>query len=287
MVSEGDQMITAYRIILLLTLTLAVGAFPAGALAQVDQQALARTILGDDGRAAQEALHEATRALAPEEMGPELRAALISVLERENSLYHTMGRAARMGDSDRARELEREGWGEAHLFLIEAVGALRDPAAIPALVGAMPTGWMTIHAVAAFGEEAAPELLRFAEKGEAYWFSQVTNVLRTLILMIEEPQGPPLSRATLERTTRLAREQLTTGPDYPGLVIVSSLDRASILQEAMSLALALGDPPLRELVTSLARDPEAVRRLGIEDSSSVERIQRHAAEALARPPRRR
>jgi len=148
---------------------------------------------------------------------------------------------------------------------------------------------MTIYAVAAFGEEAAPELLRLAEKGDSWWYSQVTDLLKTLIVMIEEPHGPPLSRATLERTRRLAREQLTNGPDYPEMVIVSSLDRVSILQEATSLALALAldDPPLRELVASLARDPEAVRRLGVQDSSAVEGVQRHAAEALARPPGRR
>jgi hypothetical protein len=286
MVSEEDQMITAYRIILLLTLTLVVGAFPAVALAQLDQQALARTILGDDGRAAQEALHEATRALAPAEMGPELRAALISALERENSRYHGALRATFTGDSDHARELYEAFWGEDYLFLIEAVGALRDSKAIPALVTALGTGWMTIHAVAAFGEEAAHEVLSLAEGG-AWWSSQVTEAQDALVLMIDKPQGPPLSRATVERTKRLVREQLTNGPDYHGMVRTSSLDRVSILQGAMSLALALDDPPLRELVASLARDPEAVRRLGVEDSSAVERVQRHAAEALARPPRRR
>jgi hypothetical protein len=155
-----------------LALTLVIAAFPHVALAQVDQQALARTILGDDSRAAQEALDAATRALAPEEMGPELRVALISVLERENSLYHAAVRASMTGHLDRAEELHRQSWGENHLFLIRTVGALRDPAAIPALVGAIDTGMNAIRAVAAFGEEAAAEVLRVAE-GEAWWAAQV------------------------------------------------------------------------------------------------------------------
>ena len=78
-------------------------------------------------------------------MGPVLRAALISALERENSRYHGALRATFTGDSDRARELYEAFWGEDYLFLIEAVGALRDSKAIPALVTALGTGWMTIQ----------------------------------------------------------------------------------------------------------------------------------------------
>ena len=291
MVSEGDQMITAYRIILLLTLTLVVSASPAVALAQVDQQALARAIAGDDRRAAQEAFDEATRALAPEEMGPELRAALIAALERQNEAYQASMETAttREALSPRPSTINRSRlvfWGEGYGFVIEAVAALRDPQAIPALVGALGTGWTATRAVAAFGEEAGSLVLSLAEGGDLR-ADQMTSAMSTLSLMIQEPQGPPLSLRTKERARRLVEQKLASGPDHPGFGPDTSALQDFVLQQAISLAIALDDPPLRELVTSLARDPDAVRRLGVEDSSAVERVQRHAAEALAKPPRRR
>ena len=235
-------MIMADRIIMLLAVIFVLAAHPSHTTAQVDQQSLARTILGDDGRAAQEALDEATRALTPEEMGPELRAALIAVLERQGSLYHAAVRASMTGHSDRAEELYGKFWGENYLFLIRTVGALRDPAAVPALVGAIDTGMNAVRAVAAFGEEAAAEVLRVAE-GEAWWAAQVWGAWRTLILMIDEPQGPPLSQGTFERVRRLVRGHLTTGLADPEAMGHTPLSRAGILQEAASLALAR--PPRR------------------------------------------
>jgi len=137
-----------------------------------------------------------------------------------------------------------------------------------------------------FGEEAAPSVLLIAE-AEAWRRSQVAGALAVLARMIEEPRGPPLFPGTVARTRQLVRAQLTTGVDYPEMLIDLPFQRASGLREATSLALALEDPSLRELVASLARDPDAVRRLGVQDSALVDQVQRHAAEALARPPRRR
>ena len=71
------------------------------------------------------------------------------------------------------------------------------------------------------------------------------------------------------------------------LTFVVSAFPAVALAQVDQQALALDDPPLRELVTSLARNPEAVRRLGVQGSALVDRVQRNAAEAPARPPRRR
>ena len=275
-----------------LALTLVIASLPAVALAQVDQQALARAIVGDDRRAAQEALDEATRALAPEEMGPELRAALIAALERQNQVYRASAEAAVARDASgfsppELDRLGREFWGEGYMFLQATVASLRDRETIPALTGALLGNWDPLARVlAGFGEDAAPSILLIAE-GEAWHRWQVEGALAALTLMVEEPRGPPLSEATRARAGRLVRAQLTTGVEYPGMVLDAPFQRASSLREATSLALALGDPPLRELVASLARDPEAVRRLGVQDSALVAQVQRNAAEALARPPRRR
>jgi hypothetical protein len=275
-----------------LALTLVIASLPAVALAQVDQQALARAILGDDRRAAQEAFDEATRALAPEEMGPELRAALIAALERQNQVYRATAEAAVARDASgfsppKLDRLGREFWGEGYGFLVETVISLQDREAIPALAGALLSATsLVVQPLVELGEEAAPSVLLIAE-GEAWRRSQVEGALAVLTRMIEDPTGPPLSEATRARVRRLVRAQLTTGVEYPGMVLDAPFQRASSLREASSLALALGDPPLRELVASLARDPEAVRRLGVQDSALVAQVQRNAAEALARPPRRR
>jgi hypothetical protein len=284
--------------------TLIAAALPTGALAQVDQQALARTILGGDRQAAVAAVHETTTRLPAEEVGPALREALIAALERQNRIYEAILRnaAARpqvhqppLSEAESARAWEEsnrrfgEFWREDYGTLISAVIAMRDPQAIPALVGAAGQGHSVAAALAGFGEEAAPALLSVAE-GKAWSQFQAAMAMRALVLMIEERRGGPLSQATLERIKRLVQEQLTTGTRYP-----SAFERAFpkpmrspyIVTYASSLALALDDPPLRDMVTSLARDPEAVRRLGIERPREIEQVQRHAAEALARPPRRR
>jgi hypothetical protein len=284
---------TQSRATILLALVLVTAALPSGGRAQVDQQALARAIVGDDRRAAQEALDEATRALAPEEMGPELRAALIAALERQNQVYRATAEAAIAWEATgfsppKLDRLGREFWGEGYMFLQATVASLRDREAVPALTGALLGNWDPLARVlAGFGEDAAPSILLIAE-GEAWHRWQVEGALAVLTRMIEDPTGPPLSEATRARVRRLVRAQLTTGVESPGMIAGDfPRQRASSLREATSLALALGDPPLRELVASLARDPEAVRRLGVQDSSLVDQVQRHAAEALARPPRRR
>jgi len=130
----------AFRSGFWLAVMLLVAASPAVALAQVDQQALARAIVGDDRRAAQDAFDEATRALAPEEMGPELRAALIAALERQNQVYRATAEAstAREVSGFSPPELDRLGrefWGEGYGFLVETVIGLQDREAIPALAG--------------------------------------------------------------------------------------------------------------------------------------------------------
>ncbi len=280
------------RIVWFVALTWVLAAPLSPARAQMDQQALARTILGSDQRAAKLALDEATRALAPAEMGPELRAALIAVLERQNEVYLTYTKMMASGvvdgieDPNEFPPAMQEFWREGYIFLVEAVIALRDPLAIPALAGAVGHGDRVARALAEFGEEAAPALLSVAEGG-AREEDQAIFAMRALTLMVEDPKGQRLSRSTLDRMRRLVREQLTTETQYPSMIRSWSNLRAIRAEAAISLALTLGDPSLREVVHSLARDSESVRRLGVEDAANMERIQRHAAEALARPPRRR
>jgi hypothetical protein len=81
-------MMAGCRAILLLSVVLAIVVLPSVAASQTDQQALARQILEGDDRAANYAVARAERMLREgEEVGPELRSALITPLERQNRAY--------------------------------------------------------------------------------------------------------------------------------------------------------------------------------------------------------
>lgn len=272
---------------------LLAGALPSAAQAQVDQWDLAQRIIGEDGDAARKAMHEAVGALTPQEMGAELRGALITALERQSEADHTYRRIMASGAVDGLEDPAhyppemQAFWGEDYFFLIETVIGLQDTRTIPALTGALGAGLTVAEGLADFGEDAAPELLRLSE-GEARDEFQAAMAMKALTLMIEEGRGRPLSSNTIEQTKQLVNQQLTTRVRYAPMVAVPRPSRTALrLEAASSLALALGDPPLREIVSTLSSDPEAVRRLGIEDSSLVEKVQRHAARALSRRPIRR
>ena len=280
------------RVLSVAALSMVIASLPAVALAQVDQEVLARTILGDDAYAAQVAVGRVQAVMESEGIGPELRAALVTVLERQNEVYFNYKKVFASGvldgiddPADYPPEMG-EFWGEGYFHLFMTVIALRDPQAIPALVGALGEGPRVAEALAELGEEAAPALLSVAEGG-AREEIQAAGAMRALTLLVKDPKAQPISQSILERTRRLAREQLSEKTEYPDVNYHSPSGQSYRLQGAVTLALALEDPFLRELVSDLARDPAAVRRLGVEDSGVLAGVQRHAAEALARPPRRR
>jgi hypothetical protein len=272
------------RIVTSLTVVFAFFAFPPIAAAQTDHQALAQQILEGDDRAANHAVALAERLLREgEEVGPELRAALITALKRQNRAYRDHVGMIHAGRRD--PEIERAFWGEGYISLTEAVIMLRHPETIEALAGALTIGEPPARYLAKFGEEAAPVLLAIAE-GEAWEQAQAMAAIRALRLMIDEPHGAPLSPSTLVRIRRLAREQLSGKVAYPAAVdTIRSRDDARI-RAAISLALALDDPSLREFVQAIAKEPAAVRRLGIEASAEIANIQSSAARELAERPRR-
>ena len=268
--------------VLSLAISLALALLPSGVQAQADQQDLARQILEDDSGVAMHAAALAGRMISEgEEIGPELRTALITVLELQNRAYrkHSEMQHARLRDP----EIERAFWGEGYIILTRAVVRLRHPETIEALAGALTIGGPPARVLAEFGEEAAPILLDIAE-GEAWEQAQAMAAMISLRLMIEEPKGAPLSASTLERIQRLARAQLSGHVEYPE---VFDSDRNHVrIPAAISLALALDDPSLTQLVQALAREPEAIRRLGIEGAAEIAEIQRGAARELAERPRR-
>ncbi len=251
-------------VLLLIALTgAAVGSAPVQA--QVDQSVLAQRILGSDIDERTEALEQAGR-LRPQDTGPELRTALIRALERAGQV-----RAQRYHASLRGEALQPLEDGEFILRVSRVVAELRDPRAIPALIGALGTGFGVTRALVAFGEEATPALLAAVNSPETshYVVADALVVFRFLV----EGAGPHrLSAATVHEIQR-ATKQLLTGRSY-----------FTTLWKAIDLALALRDAELRRIVQSIASDRRQVVERGIEDPEIVELTQRQAAERLAGVP---
>ena len=260
-------MITRRPFLLLGSALVAAALHTASLNAQVDQRALAQQLLrggiGERSRAL-----ETARAIQPRNIGPELRAALISTLEREGQLH------ARRDEADRRGEAVEPLEDPEFIFRVSSVVAeLRDPLAIPALTGALGTGSGSpvTKALVAFGEQAVPALVEpvGSPRASPYVVDGALIVLRFLV----EGAGPqPLSASSLNNIRRGAKSRLT-GKQY-----------FTTLWWAIDLAVALDDAELRRIVGSLASDPDEVVARGIDDPELIEETQRLAAERLAGVP---
>lgn len=248
--------------LILLALFAAFGAVTAQA--QVDQSALARQLLAGNVRERDDAL-ETARALAPQQIGSELRAALIQVLERGNHVRELQYEAGRRGETlaaaDDAEFVVHVSW---------VVAALGDPRAIPALIGALGTGALPTRALVNFGEQAAPALLAAVRTPTTMHYI-VDEALIALRFLVEGKGPQPLVAGTLS-DIRLAAKLRLTGKQY-----------FTTLWHAIDLAIALKDPELRQIVQSLASDREEVLARGIKESE-VPETQRRAAQRLAGVP---
>ncbi len=256
---------TRRHFVLLAIALLAMGPATATIRAQVDQYALAQQILGGNARERRTAL-ETVQQVRPQNMGPELRAALIRTLQRQGQI-----RAERYQADVRGEALEPLEDPEFIAGVSRVVAELRDPQSIPALVGALGTGAPPTRALLAFGEQAVTALLAAVRSPETM-DDVVDEALIALRFMVEGAAPRPLSPGTLAEIRRVTKQRLT-GKQY-----------FSTLWRAIDLAIALNDPGLRTIVQSLASDRDTVRARGIEDGETVEETQRRAAERLAGVP---
>jgi hypothetical protein len=240
--------------------------FAAGAetqtLAPVDQSELARRLLTGDVGVRAGALGR-VRQIGPEKVNPQLRAALIAALERENTLVEQS--RARRAAGEVVRSL---GNGELVAGLAFVLSAFRDPRAIPGLAGALGSSPAAAAALADFGDPAAPAVLSVLETTTST--SVADDALMTLRFMAEGVGRQPLTDGTRDRIRRAAKRRLT-----------ERQESITTIWWAIDLAVALKDPELRRMVQSLASDRSAVVRLRNTDRDLVDRTQRVAAERLA------
>jgi hypothetical protein len=248
-----------------LAVVLVATACASAAAQQVDQRALAERILRGGADQRSDALEQA-RALGPARTEPALRAALIEALAREARAHAQRYHADRRGEP-----LPPLADPEFIARVSRVVADLRDPRAIPALVGALGTGSVPVEGLLAFGEGAVPALLDAVGSAETSHYV-VDDALLALRFMVEAGTSRPRSPGTLERIGSATKRVLTGKPYF------------TTLWRAIDLAVALRDPALRSIVQSLARDRSEVVARGIDDSDTIERTRRRAADRLAGIP---
>jgi hypothetical protein len=230
---------------------------------QPDQRVLVQQLLRGNAGERSAALWNAI-VLGPEKAGPELRAALIALLEANNKIVEE---ARRRGVATATLENP-----EFIAHVAHAVSQLQDPLAIPALTRALDSGSTLVSdALAEFGDEAAPAVLAVVtSRGSRH--DAVDLGLVTLRFMVEEIRTHPLAAGTVNQIRRAAQQRLT-GKQY-----------FTTLWSAIDLAAALGDAELRELLEVLASDPNEVFARGVEDPDLIQRTKKRAADRLAGVP---
>jgi hypothetical protein len=224
-----------------------------GLAAQETQRTLASQVMGHDLRAAAEAV-SLSETIEPSQVGPELRAALISHLERLNNP---------------TPELESVRHSEHYLRAAVAVARLRDPNSMPALLAAIGTGNSVSAALVSFGADAVPGILEVVGNPESS-NEDIYGSLFSLTRIVENASRTPLPDEMLARIRRVAEARLVVE------------QHAVDLMRAIDLAIALGDEELSEVIRALASDPDQVRARGIDDPRRIARVQRYATEALSR-----
>lgn len=229
--------------------------------ATIDQPEVSRSLLTGDASARGRAL-TLVRQIGPQKVSPQLRAALITALERENGRVAKV--RARRAAGEAVPDLENP---ELAAGLAHVVSAFRDPRSIPGLVGALGSSPPASSALAEFGEAAAPAVVSLLDTTTNV--SVADDALTTLRFMAEGV-GAPLTDKTRDCIRRSAKRKLTE----PQKSITT-------VWKAIDLAVALKDPELKRMVQALASNRDAVVRLRDTSSELVDRTQRIATDRLA------
>lgn len=227
-----------------------------------DQRVLTAQLTGVDFGAKARTL-STIAGIAPETIGPELRAALVAELEREAQLVTSRYWAPR-----RNLPLAPLDDPEYIVTLAEVVATLKEPKAIPALAHSLGLGFVTITPLVEFGEPAVPAVLDVALSLDSSVYA-VNEALMTLRMIVERQRERPLSPETLAAIRDAARQHLIVRQPF-----------FETTMWAIDLAVALDDPSLRRIVQAIAANPAEARARGAQDPEDVLLVQTRASERL-------
>ena len=231
------------------------------------QTAVASQLLSDVREERYAAL-EAVRAIPAPQVGPELRAALFALLDRQSAVAQDA--------VQRGFAIDTVENPEFMIAVQRTVAALHDPAAIPSLARALGM-FMLIQPLAEFGESAVPAVVDVVTSPRSRYYA-VDDGLRVLQRIVQRESANPVSPSSRVLIRRAAQERLTGVQNF------------TTLWYAIDLAGALGDPELKPTLEALATDSAEVAARGITTQSLIEQTKRRASERLAggtatrRPP---
>ena len=235
--------------------------------AAVDQQLLATQLLSPNRGDWTTALIRAGT-IPPEIVGPELRRALITLLERMNALEEQVRRSG--------TTLDRFEDPESVALVHHTVAALNDPEAITALARAMGGGTVA-RALIDFGEQAAPAVIEIVASPDTDVFA-VLDGLRVLEYLLRgtsmdgSAEVKPLSSAVRDSIRQVVHRRL-----------MMNNQMFSTLENAIRLtAFFKDDPEIQRLLTELANDPNAIAVRGVTDPEYIKRVQGFASGVLQR-----
>jgi len=162
--------------------------------AQVDQHAIAQELEHGDRAARSRALEQA-RSLGPANTSAELRAALITLLDKNNRIV--------LDAAERKQPVANLEDPEFIAAVAHVVSGLEDVRAIPALAGALGTSGSTRvrDALADFGEPASADVLRIVTSSGSHY--AVEEGLMALRSMVEGHGARPPAQVPKPRRTPL------------------------------------------------------------------------------------
>lgn len=224
------------------------------------QLATAKQLLSDVGGERRSAF-DVARSIPVAQRGPELRAALIGLLERQNAIAQDA--------NVRGLPLDALEDPEFISAVQRTVAEMRDPITIPALAGAL--GMFTlIRPLAEFGEMAIPAVVEVVSAPSSR-YSAVDDGLRVLRSIVERANGV-LSDQSRFLLRNAARARL------------SGEQKFTTLWYAIDLAAIVGDADMIQTLRSLATDSGEIVARGVRTPRLVEQTQKRAADRLGLRP---
>ena len=155
-------------------------------------------------------------------------------------------------------------------ILIEEVLALNDPRTIPVLVRSIDTAGSIAGTLTDYGRLAIPALLARVDGQQPAMEKTVDVVLITLRMMVQRQGLTYLASQERAALRSIAIRFLDLKPgDFPTDTEIRRWQesdefwRTIRLSRAMQLAWVLNEPALREKVTAIATDPEALSNRGL------------------------
>jgi len=219
------------------------------------------------------------------ERSEQLWLALAAELEQEKAFSHQeLETFLATGDSSLTGDCSLNGNFSAYLHhLIMAVAQWHDTRALPALISAASTGNDALEPIVQFGEAAVAPLVSAARQGH---FSEQSSVLYALQLLVEGRSDIVIAGNILP--ARIAPAQLSTESKRQirdlarDLLKPKAVKHSNVLYSVANLALATGDPDLRQQVQTLVDLPSQLSdTTGIKDANQLLQAHNLIRDALA------